>query len=110
MPQRGTPLLPNTGPFITGWDNTRYDLTAGVFVEGFAGTNFAPADWKASTTQLLGLAAKNKIIILQNYLGDASDLATRRFYLALLARRCVSSGHGKTSTAGNPRARRKRRY
>ena len=29
-------LIPNTGPLITGWDTTPYDLTAGVFSEGYA--------------------------------------------------------------------------
>ena len=53
----GVPLIPNTGPFITSWDRTRYDLTAGVFVEGFADPSFVEADWKASTDRLLALAA-----------------------------------------------------
>ena len=40
---QGVPLIPNTGPFITTWDTTRYDLTAGAFVEGFASPGFATA-------------------------------------------------------------------
>lgn len=79
---QGVPLIPNTGPFITTWDPTRYDLTAGVFVEGFADPGFAEADWKASTTRLLTLAAKRKIIILENYLRSTDDLERRRYYLA----------------------------
>src|SRR5262249_52808906 len=79
---KGIPLIPNTGAFITTWDNTNYDLTAGIFVEGFAGTNFAEADWKASTNTLLKIAGEGKIVILQNYLGGTTDLATRRYYLA----------------------------
>ena len=78
---KGIPLIPNTGAFITGWDNTDYSLTAGIFSEGYADPSFAPADWKASTTQLLSLAAQGKIMILQNYLSDDSDVATRLYYL-----------------------------
>ncbi len=32
--------------------------------------------------QLLGLAAKHKIVIAQNYLGASTDVATRLYYLA----------------------------
>ena len=79
---RGIPLIPNTSAFVTTWDNTNYGLTAGAFVEGFASPSFSLADWKASTTTLLGLTAKNKIVILQNYLKATTDLANRRYYLA----------------------------
>jgi hypothetical protein len=79
---QGVPLIPSTGPFTTTWDTTRYDLTAGVFVEGFADPGFVEADWKASTNRLLTLAAERKIIILQNYLSSPTDLARRRYYLA----------------------------
>ncbi len=79
---RGVPLIPNTGSFVTGWDPTRYDLTAGVFVEGFADPGFTERDWKASTNRLLSLADQGKIIILQNYLRSTNDLERRRYYLA----------------------------
>jgi len=79
---KGIPLIPNTGAFVTGWDSTDYSLTAGIFSEGYADPSFAPSDWKASTTELLSLAQKGKIIILQNYLGSPGDVATRRYYLA----------------------------
>ena len=79
---KGIPLIPNTGAFITGWDNTDYSLTAGIFSEGFAGTGFAESDWMASTNELLSLAAKGKIMILQNYLNAYDDTATRLYYLA----------------------------
>lgn len=79
---KGIPLIPNTGAFVTGWDDTDYSLTAGIFSEGYADPSFAPSDWKASTDELLSLAAKGKIMILQNYLGSASDLAKRRYFLA----------------------------
>jgi hypothetical protein len=49
----GVPLIPNTGPFITSWDRTRYDLTAGVFVEGFADPSFVEADWRHRRTACL---------------------------------------------------------
>jgi hypothetical protein len=78
---KGIPLIPNTGPFITGWDNTDYSLTAGIFSEGFGDPSFAESDWMASTNELLSLAAKGKIMILQNYLGDPGDVATRLYYL-----------------------------
>ncbi len=79
---RGIPLIPNTGAFVTTWDPTRYDLTAGVFVEGFASPGFSVPDWKASTNRLLSLAAARKIIILENYLRSTDDLDRRRYYLA----------------------------
>jgi hypothetical protein len=78
----GIPLIPNTSAFTTTWDTTHYGLTAGAFVEGFADPTFAPADWKASTTELIKLVAANKIVILQNYLSSTSDLAKRRYLLA----------------------------
>jgi hypothetical protein len=78
---KGIPLIPNTSAFITGWDNTDYSLTAGIFSEGYADTSFAESDWKASTNMLLSLAAKGKIMILQNYLGTPTDLAKRMYYL-----------------------------
>jgi hypothetical protein len=79
---KNIPLIPNTGAFITGWDDTDYSLTAGIFSEGFASPTFATSDWQASTNQLLALAAKGKIMILQNYLSDPTDTATRLYYLA----------------------------
>jgi hypothetical protein len=79
---KGIPLIPNTGAFITSWDDTDYSLTAGIFSEGFAAPSFSTADWKASTNELLMLARKDKIMILQNYLASVGDLATRRYYLA----------------------------
>jgi hypothetical protein len=79
---KGLALIPNTGPFVTGWDTTPYDLTAGVFSEGYADPAFAEADWKLSTNQLLSLSAKGKIMILQNYLASPDDVARRMYYLA----------------------------
>jgi hypothetical protein len=79
---QGLALLPNTGSFTTSWDTTDYGLTAGVFIEGFADPKFAPADWQRSTNQVLALVAKHKIIIGQNYLATADDVATRLYYLA----------------------------
>lgn len=78
----GLPLLPNTGAFITTWDDTRYDLTAGAFVEGFATPGWSETDWAASTNQLLRLSNAGKIVILQNYLGSSDDVGRRRYYLA----------------------------
>jgi hypothetical protein len=75
-------LIPNIGPGITGWDPTPYDLTAGAFSEGYADPSFAEADWELSTNLLLSLAAKGKILILQNYLGSPGDVARRMYYLA----------------------------
>jgi Hypothetical glycosyl hydrolase family 15 len=78
---KGIPLIPNDGSFITGWDNTNYGLTAGVFSEGFGDPTFAESDWQASTDELLALAAADKLMILQNYLSDPTDVATRMYYL-----------------------------
>jgi hypothetical protein len=78
---KGIPLIPNTSAFTTTWDTTNYGLTPGIFDEGFAGTNFAVADWIASTNELLKLATADKIMILQNYLKTAGDVATRMYYL-----------------------------
>jgi putative glycosyl hydrolase-like family 15 (GHL15) protein len=78
---QGVPLIPNTGPFTTTWDNTNYALTPGIFSEGFADTSFAESDWRASTNELLSLAAADKIMILQNYLSQSSDVAKRQYYL-----------------------------
>ena len=78
---QGIPLIPNTSAFVTGWDNTNYSLTAGAFVEGFSDRGFVESDWKASTNELLKLAAADKILILQNYLSNSTDVATRLYYL-----------------------------
>ncbi len=77
----GIPLIPNTSAFVTSWDGTDYSLSAGAFVEGFAGRNFAEGDWEASTNELLKLAAADKIMILQNYLSSTDDVTTRLYYL-----------------------------
>jgi hypothetical protein len=81
LASQGIRLIPNTGPFVTSWDNTNYGLSAGIFSEAFAGTGFALSDWQASTDELLALAAADKIMILQNYLSASSDVATRLYYL-----------------------------
>lgn len=78
---QGIPLIPNTSAFVTSWDNTNYGLTPGVFVEGFAGTGFAPSDWVASTNELISLSNGGKIMLLQNYLSASTDVATRMYYL-----------------------------
>jgi hypothetical protein len=75
------PLIPNTGAFVTTWDNTDYGISTGIFSEGYADPSFSPADWKASTTEVLSLVAKGKVIILQNYLPSADDVARRMYYL-----------------------------
>jgi hypothetical protein len=81
LAREGIPLMPNTGAFITSWDNTNYGLTAGIFSEGFADPSFAPSDWKASTNELLSLSRAGKIMILQNYLANADDVKKRLYYL-----------------------------
>jgi hypothetical protein len=79
---QGYRLIPNTGSFVTSWDNTNYFLTAGVFCEGFADPGWSTSDWTASTNKILALVAANKIVILQNYLSSTSDMAKRIYYLA----------------------------
>ena len=82
LAQAGTPLIPNTSAFVTTWDKSDYNLTAGIFVEGFADPSFALVDWKASTNQILKTASAGKIVILQNYLSSQGDVARRLYYLA----------------------------
>jgi hypothetical protein len=81
LSSQGIALIPNTSAFTTGWDNTDYTLSPGAFIEGFAGTGFAVSDWQASTNELLKLASLDRIMILQNYLSSAADVATRMYYL-----------------------------
>src|SRR5262249_51392105 len=81
LAQAGVALIPNTGAFITSWDTTNYGLTAGIFAEGFADPTFAESDWKASTNELLPLAAGGKVVILQDYLSAPTDTTTRLYYL-----------------------------
>jgi hypothetical protein len=78
---KGIPLIPNDGAFITGWDDTNYGVTAGVFSEGFGDSSFAESDWQAATGELLSLAAAGKIMILQNYLSAPTDVGKRMYYL-----------------------------
>jgi len=78
----GIPLIPNTSAFTTTWDNSDYTRTAGIFSEGFADPSFSLADWKASTNQLMAIAAAGKIVIEQNYLTSTSDVQRRLYYLA----------------------------
>jgi hypothetical protein len=79
---KGIPLIPNVGGLVTTWDNTNYSLTAGVFSEGFLDPGFTTEDWRAAADQTLALVRGNKIVILQNYLPSANDVARRRFLLA----------------------------
>ena len=78
---KGIMLIPNTSAFVTGWDTTDYTVTHGIFSEGFADKSWVPSDWQKSTNYLLKLASLDKIMILQNYLSSASDVATRMYYL-----------------------------
>ena len=79
---QGIPLIPNVGALTTTWDNSDYSLTEGVFCEGFLDPTFAMADWEAAIDQTLSLVARNKIVILQNYLRSADNLSKRRYLLA----------------------------
>ena len=79
---KGIPLIPNVGGLVTTWDNTDYSLSAGVFCEGFLDPAFSTEDWKAAANQTIGLVRRHKIVILQNYLPSAGDVAKRQFLLA----------------------------
>ena len=79
---QGIPLIPNVGALTTSWDNSDYSLTEGVFCEGFLDPTFAKDDWDAAIDQTLSLVARNKIVILQNYLRSANNLSKRRYLLA----------------------------
>jgi putative glycosyl hydrolase-like family 15 (GHL15) protein len=78
---KGIPLIPNVGTLTTSWDNSDYSLTEGVFCEGFLDPKFATADWEAAIDQTLSLVARNKIVILQNYLRSADNRLSKRRYL-----------------------------
>ena len=79
---RAVPLIPNVGALTTSWDNTDYSLTAGVFCEGFLDPGLSTDDWKSAADQTLKLVQKKRIVILQNYLSSASDVARRKYLLA----------------------------
>jgi hypothetical protein len=82
LAERGIPLIPNAGSFVTTWDDTDYSLTAGIFAEGFSDPTFTTTDWKSAVNQMMALVAKSKIVILQNYLESESNLVTRKYLLA----------------------------
>jgi hypothetical protein len=79
---RGITLIPNVGSLTTGWDPTPYEALPGAFVERFASRHIPIADWQLSTDRLLALAGAGKILILENYLRETSDVASRRYFLA----------------------------
>src|SRR6185369_7907116 len=79
---KAIPLIPNVGGLVTTWDNSDYSLSAGAFCEGFLDPAFSTEDWKAAANQTLSLVRRNKIVILQNYLPSADDVARRRFLVA----------------------------
>jgi hypothetical protein len=79
---KGIALIPNDGGLTTGWDTTDYSLTSGMFSEGFANPMDSESDGALATDKLLSYVKKGRIVILQNYLSDPGDVATRRFYLA----------------------------
>jgi hypothetical protein len=82
LADKGIPLIPNVGALTTSWDNSDYSLTEGVFCEGFLDPTFTMADWEAAIDQTLSLVARNKIVILQNYVRSADNLSKRRYLLA----------------------------
>ena len=53
---KGIPLIPNTSAFTTTWDNTNYDLTAGIFSEGFADPSFAAWMRRKSSIRLRSIS------------------------------------------------------
>jgi len=82
LDRRGIPLIPNVGAFATSWDNADYSLTAGVFCEGFLDPTFEERDWQLAASQTLALVARDRIVILQNYLGKPDNIAKREYLLA----------------------------
>lgn len=82
MARRGIPVIPNVGALVTTWDNTNYSVAAGAFLEQFAEPGFDPDDWTDATNQTLSLVAKDRIIILQNYLKTPNEVARRKYLLA----------------------------
>lgn len=55
---------------------------AGVFVGGFADPALAPADWQRSMNRILALVGRHEVVIAQDVLSSADDVATRLYYLA----------------------------
>lgn len=82
MSRRGIPVIPNVGALVTTWDNTNYAAAAGAFLEQFSEPGFDPDDWIAATNQTLSLVAKDRIVILQNYLNSPGETARRKYLLA----------------------------
>ncbi|MGC4081779.1 MAG: putative glycoside hydrolase [Vicinamibacterales bacterium] len=80
--KQGIPLIPNVGALATSWDDSDYSLTAGAFCEGFLDPTWDPRDWEAAVNQTLKLVAKDRIVILQNYLGSPDNVAKREYLLA----------------------------
>jgi hypothetical protein len=79
-------LIPNVGNWVTTRDTTDYSEADGVMVEGFAawgqGSPYELGDWQLQMDRILALASTGKIVILQSYIDNVSDLDYRKFVLA----------------------------
>lgn len=79
-------LIPNVGEWVTRRDATDYSGADGVMVEGFGrwtdGRYFSVAqgDWQTQMDRVLGLVNRDKILLLQQYVG-ADDVEDRLFLL-----------------------------
>ncbi len=76
-------LIPNVGNWVNGRDMTDYSGADGVMVEGFgydAFRTFGEADWVLQLERVLGLTARDKVILAQSYETDSAE--ARLFTLA----------------------------
>lgn len=70
-------LIVNAGGWITTRDQTDYSLADGVMIEAFAGwgeySRFEVFDWALQMDRILSLVNQDRIVILQNYVGEPSE-------------------------------------
>lgn len=79
-------LIPNVGNWITTRDTTDYSGADGVMVEWFAqwapGVPYSLADWQLQMDRILALSSAGRVVIMQSYIDNPSDLNSRKFLLA----------------------------
>lgn len=70
-------LIVNAGQLVTTREQTNYSLADGVMIEGFAGwgayDRFALSDWQLQLNRALDLINRDRVVILQSYVGDLSE-------------------------------------
>ncbi|KKL44469.1 hypothetical protein LCGC14_2365360, partial [marine sediment metagenome] len=76
-------FIPNIGSLVTTIDTTSgyYEDVHGAMIEGFAVTRYGFTDWRMQANRTLRLVNNDKILIAQNGVSSASDVAGRMWYL-----------------------------